>query len=103
MRSLNSVDVCSLNEVSEVAVIAGSNEFQELVKGSLMIAQKAIQTKKGYFLVSASKIKSQNDRLAYVVHSMDMLGRIKPQLDKRRFPSLDRAFQVAESLAVESV
>jgi hypothetical protein len=32
-----------------------------------------------------------------------MLGRVKPQLDKRRFPNLERAFQVAESLAVESV
>jgi len=103
MKNLNNVNVCSLNEVSEVASIAGSNEFQELVKGSLVVAQKAFQTKKGYFLVSASKIKSQNDKLAYVVHSMDMLGRVKPQLDKRRFPNLERAFQVAESLAVESV
>jgi hypothetical protein len=96
------LNVCSLNEVAEVANIAGSKEFQEFVSNSSIVVQKAIQTKKAYYLVSASKVKSQHDKLAYVVHSMDMYGSIKPQLDKRRFPTIERAFQVAELLANDS-
>lgn len=89
----------SLQTVIEVANIAGSNELQDLIQGSAYVHKQAIESKNKFLVVSAPKLKGNDNKVVYSVHSVDSYGSVKSETGLKRLGSLDRAISYCESLA----
>jgi hypothetical protein len=89
----------SLQTVIEVADIAGSDQVKSLIQGSAYVHRQAIESKNKFLVISSPKLKGNDNKVVYSVHSVDSYGSVKSETGLKRLGSLERAISYCESLA----
>lgn len=88
----------SLQNVIEVASIAGSDQVANLMSGSIYVHKQAVELKNKFLVISSPKVKGTDNKLFYVVHSVDSYGNVKCETGMKRLGSLERALSYCQNI-----